>query len=60
MSPTLFATLPATSPQSTPSKKVRRVTHVMRRVELSSYYIRVALITLGCRCHKGTHVEDSH
>lgn len=59
MSPTVFVPVPATSPQSTPSKKVRGVADATPRVEHVPNYRRVALIILGCRCHEGTRVEDS-
>ena len=60
MSQTVFTPVPATTPQSTPSKKVRRVAGGTRRVEHVSYHRRVALILLGHRCHEGTHAEDPH
>ena len=60
MSSTIFTPVPATSPQSTPSKKVRPVAGVTRRVEHVSYYRRVALIILGHRCHEGTRAEDTY
>lgn len=60
MSSTIFSLVPATSPQSTPSKKVRPVTTITRRVEHISYYQRVALIILGCHCYERPRVEHPH
>ena len=50
MSPTVF--IPMTSPQSTPTKKVRRTTNATHRVERVSHYRRVALINPGFRCYE--------
>jgi hypothetical protein len=51
--------IPATSLQSTPSKKVRRVAIPTCRVGRVFEHRRVALIIRGCRCYEGTRVEDS-